>query len=57
VVREGKALQVAARAVQRQNGRVLVDGGLTTQDQVVVEGVQRMREGRVVKVVGTGADR
>ncbi|WP_157694189.1 efflux RND transporter periplasmic adaptor subunit [Hydrogenophaga crassostreae] len=57
VVREGKALQIAARAVQRQNGRVLVDGGLTTQDQVVVEGVQRMREGRAVKVVGSGAER
>jgi membrane fusion protein (multidrug efflux system) len=53
-VREGKAVQVAARAVQRQNSRVLVDGGLTAQDQVVVEGVQRMREGRPVKVVGAG---
>jgi RND family efflux transporter MFP subunit len=55
VVREGKATQVAARAVQRQNGRVLVDSSLTTQDQVVIEGVQRMRAGRAVKVVGTGA--
>ena len=55
VVRQGKALQVPARAVQRQNGRVLVEGNLTTQDVVVVEGVQRMREGRAVKVVGPGA--
>ena len=53
-VREGKAVQVAARAVQRQDSRVLVDGGLTVQDQVVVEGVQRMREGRAVKVVTAG---
>ncbi len=55
VVRQGKALQVPARAVQRQNSRVLVEGSLTTQDVVVVEGVQRMREGRAVKVVGPGA--
>ena len=55
VVREGKAVQVAARAVQRQNAQVLVEGGLTPTDQVVVEGVQRLREGRPVKVVGSGA--
>ena len=55
VVRDGKAVQVAARAVQRQNSRVLVEGGLTPQDQVVVEGVQRLRAGRPVSVVGTGA--
>ncbi len=55
VVRQGKALQVPARAVQRQNSRVLVEGSLSTADVVVVEGVQRMREGRAVKVVGPGA--
>lgn len=54
-VRDGKAVQVPARAVQRQNSRVLVEGGLTAQDQVVVEGVQRMRAGRPVNVVGSGA--
>jgi RND family efflux transporter MFP subunit len=54
-VRDGKAVQVASRAVQRLNNRVLVEGGLTAQDQVVVEGVQRLREGRPVKVVGEGA--
>ncbi len=54
VVRQGKAVQVAARAVQRQDGRVLVESALTAQDAVVVEGVQRMREGRPVKVVGAG---
>jgi RND family efflux transporter MFP subunit len=53
-VRDGKAVQVAARAVQRQDSRVLVDGVLTVQDQVVVEGVSRLREGRPVKVVGAG---
>ena len=55
VVRQGKAVQMAARAVQRQDGRVLVESALTAQDAVVVEGVQRMREGRPVKVVGAGA--
>jgi RND family efflux transporter MFP subunit len=55
VVRKDKAVQVPARAVQRQDGRVLVDSELTLQDSVVIEGVQRMREGRTVKVVGAGA--
>ena len=50
-VRGGKAVQVPARAVQRQSERVLVEGGLTAQDTVVIEGVQRMREGRLVSVV------
>jgi hypothetical protein len=30
----------------------LLDGALTTGETVVVEGVQRLREGRSVRVVG-----
>jgi multidrug efflux pump subunit AcrA (membrane-fusion protein) len=51
-VREGKSVQVAVRPVRRAAGRVLLDGALTTGETVVVEGVQRLREGRSVRVVG-----
>lgn len=52
-VREGKSVQVAARPVRRTDGRVLLDGALKTGETVVVEGVQRLREGRSVRVVGS----
>jgi RND family efflux transporter MFP subunit len=51
-VREGRSVQVAVRPVRRAAGRVLLDGALTTGETVVVEGVQRLREGRSVRVVG-----
>lgn len=54
VVREGKSVAVAARPVRRAQGRVLVDGALKAGEQVVVEGVQRLREGRTVRVIGNG---
>lgn len=52
VVREGKSVQVPARPVRRADGRVLVDGALKAGEMVVIEGVQRLREGRGVRVVG-----
>ncbi len=55
VVREGNSVAVAARPVRRAAGRVLLDGELKTGEQVVVEGVQRLREGRPVRVIGNGA--
>lgn len=42
---EGIARRVPVGVVQRQQGRVLVDSVLKPGDIVVVEGVQRMREG------------
>lgn len=53
VVRKDKSVQVAARPVRRTDGRVLLDGALQTGETVVVEGVQRLREGRSVRVVGS----
>ena len=50
-VREGQAERVAARVVQRRQGRVLVDAELDEQDRVVAEGVQRMREGVPVRLL------
>lgn len=54
VVREGKAVRVPSRPVRRADGRVLLDGDLKPGESVVVEGVQRLRAGLAVRVVGNG---
>lgn len=54
VVREGRSARVAARPVRRAAGRVLLDGELKPGESVVVEGVQRLRAGMAVRVVGDG---
>jgi RND family efflux transporter MFP subunit len=54
-VREGKVQRVAARVVRRSGERVLVDSALASGEPVVVEGVQRLRPGRAVRVVGERA--
>jgi len=51
-VREGKAVAVPTRVVRRTNGLVLIEGALRIGEPVVVEGVQRLRAGRAVRVVG-----
>ncbi len=51
VLREGKAERVPVQLVRRLDGRVLVDGELRVGEPVVVEGVQRLRPGREVRVV------
>ncbi len=48
LVRDKRATKVLVETVQRQRGRVLVDGPIKTGDLVVVEGVQRLRDGRPV---------
>lgn len=50
-VDDGKARQVLVRSVRRVDERVLLDGPLPVGAQVVVEGVQRLREGRAVAAV------
>ena len=42
---EGKANRVPVNVVQRQQGKVLVEGDVDAGDLVVVEGIQRMRNG------------
>lgn len=54
-VREGQAVQVAARPVRRNAGHVLIDSELKAGETVVVEGVQRLRAGRPVRVIGSGS--
>lgn len=45
IVEQGHAQRVPARVVQRREGVVLVDAALASDSLVVVEGIQRMREG------------
>ncbi len=51
-VRDGQSVPVPARPVRRAAGRVLIDGELKAGETVVVEGVQRLRAGRPVRIVG-----
>lgn len=44
-VSDGKAHRKPVRIIERREGHVLVDGDLDNGDIVVVEGVQRMRDG------------
>jgi RND family efflux transporter MFP subunit len=44
-VSDGKADRRAVRIIERREGHVLVDGDLASGDIIVVEGVQRMRDG------------
>lgn len=44
-VSDGKANRKAVRIIERREGYVLVDGDLDSGDIIVVEGVQRMRDG------------
>lgn len=45
VIRGGKAQRVGVRIIQRRKGLAMVDGALEDGEPVVVEGIQRMREG------------
>jgi RND family efflux transporter MFP subunit len=50
VVRDERAVRVTVRIVQRGSERVLISGALAPGERVVVEGVQRLREGMAVAV-------
>lgn len=45
VVREGKAKRVNVQIVERQEGTALVDAEVAAGESIVVEGIQRMRDG------------
>lgn len=51
VVRRGQAARVPVSIVQRQEGYTMVDGDLEDGELVVVEGIQRMREGTDVSIL------
>lgn len=48
LVRDGKVERIDVRSVKRQNRSILVDGAVQDGDLIVVEGVQRLRNGRAV---------
>jgi multidrug efflux pump subunit AcrA (membrane-fusion protein) len=52
-VREARAVRVPVRLVRRLQAQALVDGALRAGEAVVVEGVQRLRDGRAVEVIGS----
>ncbi|MEL6196254.1 MAG: efflux RND transporter periplasmic adaptor subunit [Pseudomonadota bacterium] len=52
VVRDGRVTRSRVRLVRRLHGSVLVEGALAEGEPVVIEGMQRLREGRGVRVVG-----
>ncbi|MFC0444818.1 efflux RND transporter periplasmic adaptor subunit [Pseudidiomarina halophila] len=49
IVEDDKAKRVDVSIKQRLPGRVLVDGNLQLGDELIVEGVQSLREGQTVK--------
>ncbi len=55
-VRDGVAVKVMVRSVRREGGQVLIDPRADSRiedgEVVVVEGVQRLREGQRVEIVG-----
>ncbi|MPZ46935.1 MAG: efflux RND transporter periplasmic adaptor subunit [Betaproteobacteria bacterium] len=52
-VRDQRAVRVPVRMVRRLPTRVLLEGSLRKGEAVVVEGVQRLRDGRAVEVIGS----
>lgn len=52
IAREGRALRQPVRIVQRNGDRVLVEAEFAPGDQVISEGVQRLREGAEVRLMG-----
>ena len=56
-IADGKAEKVPVRIIQRNPDAVLVEADLAEGDRVVTEGVQRVRAGRAVQVIGDEAGR
>jgi membrane fusion protein, multidrug efflux system len=52
-VRDQRAVRVPVRMVRRLQTHVLLEGPLRVGETVVVEGVQRLRDGRAVQAIGT----
>ncbi len=51
VVREGKARRVPVTITARREGAVFVDGAPRRNDRVIVEGVQKIRDGQEIRLV------
>ncbi|QQN75351.1 efflux RND transporter periplasmic adaptor subunit [Croceicoccus sp. YJ47] len=51
VVRGGKAVRVPVTITARRDGMVFVDAPLSRDDRVIVEGVQKIRDGQDIRLV------
>ena len=51
-VANDKAQKVRVRIIQRNSDRVLVDADLKAEDMIVIEGLQRVRQGQPVRIQG-----
>lgn len=54
-VANDKAQKVRVRIIQRNSDRVLVDADLKAEDMIVIEGLQRVRQGQPVRIQGAPA--
>ena len=54
VIREGKAVRVPVTITARREGSVFVDGAIRRKDRVIVEGVQKVRDGQDIRIVRNG---
>lgn len=53
IIRQQKAERVFARVIARKGGLVLLNGDIAEGENVVVEGLQRLRPGADVQILGT----
>ena len=54
VIRDGKAVRIPVTITSRRDGSVFVDGALRRTDWVIVEGVQKVRDGQDIRIVRSG---
>ena len=54
VIRDGKAVRIPVTITSRREGSVFVDGALRRTDRVIVEGVQKVRDGQDIRIVTDG---
>jgi len=54
LIRDGKAQRTPVKIIQRRQGRALIDAEIGAGDDVVVEGVQRLRDGVEVEYEQSG---
>ena len=52
-VKDGKAERVAVKIIERNPDNVLVRGEIAKGDQIIIEGLQRLRPGMEVQIFGT----
>ena len=54
VIREGQAVRIPVTITSRREGSVFVDGAIRRTDRVIVEGVQKVRDGQDIRIVRDG---